>query len=141
MEDLPFLVDYFVEQAALIQHKEKPNIPEKLINRLKTYFFPGNIRELRSLLFDAVSRNQSQSLSLRMIESKLQNQEVYCMDNHLDVKGESLYISNCLPTLQQASELLIQEALKQTNDNQTLAAEMIGISQSALSRRLKKNKN
>jgi DNA-binding NtrC family response regulator len=36
--------------------------------------------------------------------------------------------------------MLIQEALKRTNYNQTMAAEMIGISQSALSRRQKKLK-
>jgi DNA-binding NtrC family response regulator len=138
MEDLPMLVEYFVEQAALIQNKDKPNIPEQLLKRLKTYFFPGNIRELRSLIFDAVSRNQS--LSVKMIESKLQDQESGYADRQPGDNDSSIVFPQTLPTLQQMSELLIQEALKRTSNNQTMAAERIGISQSALSRRLQKIK-
>ena len=140
LEDLPLLVDYFVAQAALIQKKPKPDIPDRLISRLKTYYFPGNIRELRSLLFDAVSRNQSKSLSVKMIESNLLEPETDVTDCHPTGDDQYLFFPQNLPTLQQVSEILIQEALKRTNYNQTMAAEMIGISQSALSRRQKKIK-
>jgi transcriptional regulator with PAS, ATPase and Fis domain len=140
MEDLPLLVEYFVEQAALIQNKDKPNISEQLLRRLKTYFFPGNIRELRSIIFDAVSRNQSPSLSIKLIEPKLQDQEPEYADSRKSITGSPVVFPNTLPTLQQLSELLIQEVLKRTNNNQTKAAEIIGISQSALSRRLQKIK-
>ncbi|MFO7559748.1 MAG: sigma-54 dependent transcriptional regulator [Desulfobacterales bacterium] len=140
MEDLPLLVDYFVEQGALLQGKKKPKVPEKLLKRLQAYFFPGNIRELRSLLFDAVSRNQSGSLSVEFFELQLQEQSPEDMGN--GVIGDTVGISfppAALPTLQEMSDLLIQEALKRSNYNQTLAAGILGISQSALSRRLKKN--
>ncbi len=140
MEDLPVLVEYFVEQAALIQNKDKPKITEQLVRRLKTYFFPGNIRELRSIIFDAVSRNQSKSLSVKMIESKLQDQESDYADRQSGDHDSPIVFPHTLPTLQQMSELLIQEVLKRTNNNQTMAAERIGISQSALSRRLQKIK-
>ncbi|RJP78080.1 MAG: sigma-54-dependent Fis family transcriptional regulator [Desulfobacteraceae bacterium] len=140
MEDLPLLVDYFVGQAAAIQKKEKPAIPDQLINRVKNYYFPGNIRELRSLIFDAVSRNQSRTLSVKMIESGFQEQEANGADCYSAGNDGSLLFPNNLPTLQQISEMLIQEALKRTNYNQTMAAGMIGISQSALSRRQKKIK-
>jgi transcriptional regulator with PAS, ATPase and Fis domain len=42
-----------------------------------------------------------------------------------------------LPNLQESETLLIQEALKRTNGNQTLAAELLGITRQTLHRRLK----
>ena len=140
MEDLPLLVDYFVEQGALLQGKKKPEVPGKLLKRLQTYFFPGNIRELRSLLFDAVSRNQSGSLSVELLELQLQEQSPEDLDKGVIADmGLISFPPAALPTLQKISSLLIQEALERSNHNQTLAAGILGISQSALSRRLKKN--
>jgi len=139
MEDLPLLVDYFVEQGALLQGKNKPKVTGKLLKRLQTYFFPGNIRELRSLLFDAVSRNQSGSLSVELFELQLQEQSPGKIDKGAIAETGAISFPPSLPTLQEISSLLIQEALKRSNHNQTFAAEILGISQSALSRRLKKN--
>ena len=43
-----------------------------------------------------------------------------------------------LPTLKQATRMLVEEALKRSNSNQTIAARILGISQQALSKRMKK---
>jgi len=48
-----------------------------------------------------------------------------------------LAFSDRLPTLDQAAELLIDEALKRANDNQSIAAGMLGISHQALNKRLR----
>lgn len=45
-----------------------------------------------------------------------------------------------LPTLTQLSKLLVEEAMNRANHNQSLAARMLGISQPALSKRLKNMK-
>ena len=140
LEDLPLLVDYFVQQASLIQKKQKPEIPDGVISRLRSYYFPGNIRELRSLLFDAVSRNESKILSVKAVEPYLQNGGHQNPESTITDVNQELLFPAALPSLQQVSEMLIAEALKRTNYNQTAAAEMIGISQSALSRRSKKMK-
>ena len=44
-----------------------------------------------------------------------------------------------LPTIQQTVRLLVQEALSRSGGNQTAAARLLGISQQALSKRLKEN--
>jgi DNA-binding protein Fis len=52
-----------------------------------------------------------------------------------------LSFSEQLPTLKQAEQLLIDEAMKRANDNQSIAALSLGITRQALNRRLRlKNK-
>ncbi|MDX1777614.1 MAG: helix-turn-helix domain-containing protein, partial [Thermodesulfobacteriota bacterium] len=45
-----------------------------------------------------------------------------------------------LPTIKQATDLLVREAMQRADGNQSIAAGMLGISQQALSKRLKKEK-
>ena len=45
-----------------------------------------------------------------------------------------------LPTLGEASELLVDAALERAQGNQTLAARLLGIAQPSLSKRLKRRK-
>ncbi len=138
MEDLPLLADHFAEEAARLQRKEKPILPRNVLQQLKKYHFPGNIRELRSLIFDAVSRNQSGPLSIHRFDTPFGSQGIPENDPEQFTDEVTLRFPTELPTLQHISQWLIQEALKRANHNQTIAAKMIGISQSALSRRLKK---
>lgn len=59
----------------------------------------------------------------------------------LEEKKVLLTFSEQLPTLKQAEQLLIDEAMKRSHDNQSIAALSLGITRQALNRRLKmKNK-
>ena len=53
-------------------------------------------------------------------------------------KGALISFSHQLPTLKQIEQLLIDEALKRANNNQSIAALSLGISRQALNKRLKK---
>jgi DNA-binding NtrC family response regulator len=57
-EDLPILLDHFLEKASGTLGKKKPTPPDKLIELLASYYFPGNVRELESMVHNAV-RNQT----------------------------------------------------------------------------------
>lgn len=52
--------------------------------------------------------------------------------------GDHIIFPKSLPTLAQMNQALIDEAMSRTANNQTAAAQILGISQSALSRRLTK---
>ncbi len=64
LDDLSLLVDYFLEEASHSLGKKKPTPHEELITLLSNYHFPGNIRELQSMIYDAVSNHKSKKLSL-----------------------------------------------------------------------------
>jgi DNA-binding NtrC family response regulator len=55
--DLPLLVNHIVREAAQDLGKQPPVVPERLYRALGRYEFPGNIRELRAMVFDAVARH------------------------------------------------------------------------------------
>jgi two-component system, NtrC family, nitrogen regulation response regulator GlnG len=62
--DLPLLVNHFAREAAVDLGKQPPVVPDKLYRALAHYEFPGNVRELRAMVFDAVARHTSGPLSL-----------------------------------------------------------------------------
>src|SRR5690606_38366845 len=70
-EDIPLLVDYFLARAAETLNKKLPTPPKELYALLKTYHFPGNVRELESMVFDAVSKHNSRMLSLEVFKARI----------------------------------------------------------------------
>ena len=57
--DLPLLIHHIVREAAADLGKPVPVVPDRLYRTLARYDFPGNIRELRAMTFDAVARHKS----------------------------------------------------------------------------------
>lgn len=139
-EDLPFLMEHFLEKASKTLAKKKPTPPEELLTLLSTYDFPGNIRELESMIFDAVSSHRSGKLSMEVFKSHIYQKhptfEAYSRQL-LSEKSTLISFSDQLPTLKQAEQLLISETLSRSNNNQSIAALSLGISRQALNKRLK----
>ncbi len=55
--DLPSLIHHFVREASHDLDRKPPVVPEHLYRVLSRYDFPGNVRELRAMVFDAVARH------------------------------------------------------------------------------------
>jgi transcriptional regulator with PAS, ATPase and Fis domain len=132
-EDMPLLVGYFLGEAARELGRKKPSVPQELLPLLETYHFPGNIRELRSMIFDAMSKQATSTLSLvpfkEAIGMSVQRAPVKQTE-------KLLKFAEKLPTINQAVELLIEEAMNRAQGNQSLAAGLLGISHQALNKRL-----
>jgi len=141
LEDIPLLADRFLAEAAEKLDKKKPTPPEELYPLLKTYSFPGNIRELRSLIFDAVSLHQTGKLSLKSFRKTIGGSELRDLSTPLRENTGEITYPAALPTLEEAGAMLVNEALKRSEGNQTIAAGLLGISRPALYKRLKKMKS
>lgn len=144
--DIPLLARHFLSIAAHKLHKKEPTIPLNFNELLAAYHFPGNIRELESLVYDAVSLYRGGSLSLEgfrqvmqsshpdVLESKPQKSHGNPGDNPLeDLFGK-------FPTLKQMDNFLIDEAMKKAGGNQGTAASYLGITRQALNKRLNRAK-
>lgn len=139
-EDLPLLLDHFLQQAAQELEKVKPTPTKELVGLLASYNFPGNIRELRAMVFDAVSSHRGGVLSMSSFRERMERKEKL-------VPGPKKTFSNPfldfvdLPTLSEADDLLVDAALDRAGGNQTLAATLLGIAQPSLSKRLKRRRS
>ena len=139
-EDIPYLVQHFLINAAGELKKKVPTAPRELYTLLKTYHFPGNIRELEGMIFDAVSQHQSGILKLMTFQEKISPPSL-TKEEILDPSSQfELNFNEYLPTLKEAEFILIAEALRRAEGNQTIAAKMLGITRRALNNRLQRIK-
>jgi len=136
LNDVPLLLDYYMEEAARDFGKPKPSYPPQLSQLLATYSFPGNIRELRAMVYDAVSKHSSRVMSMGAFRERIFEIDPPALG--CPNAGEGLF-TQCekLPTIKDACDALVAEALRRAGDNQKTASAMLGISRTALNRRLK----
>jgi DNA-binding NtrC family response regulator len=127
--DLPLLLDRFVCQAADDLDKPVPDIPKDLIELLEAYPFKGNIRELKSMVHDALTRYKEGPITADLFKG---------LEAFGSETGDANEASQSLPTLKEASNTLVEQAMEKTGGNQSAAAKILGISQQALSKRLQK---
>ncbi len=137
LDDIPILVDHFLEAASSTLGKKKPSPPKELFTLLAAYCFPGNVRELESMISDAVSNHESRVLSMSIFEARISQGEP-CAPVSLDrPEAASPYaFFDRLPTLKESDVMLIAEAMRRADGNQTIAARLLGISRTGLNKRL-----
>jgi len=140
-EDLPMLVNRFIETAARSMGKDVPGAPAELFDLLGIYRFPGNIRELRALVYDAVAAHRSGTvLSLDRFKLAVEKQQQLQQERPPTAEKAKddrwILIPGKFPTLTQAEAYLTHEAMRRANGNQGVAAILLGISRPALNRRL-----
>jgi DNA-binding NtrC family response regulator len=144
--DIPYLIDHFINKAVNQLSKKRPSVPKELYILLSNYHFPGNIRELEGIIFDAISLHKSGILSLELIRRKIAdqtdttNQKTDNFKITYDDEGDLIRFPGRFPTLKETEDSLIEEALKRAEGNQTIAANLLGISRRALNNRLTRAK-
>jgi DNA-binding NtrC family response regulator len=138
--DLPLLLAHFLTAAAEELGKAVPSVPKELAVLLSTYHFPGNVRELKAMVYDAVSTHRSGVLSMESFKRAMQPLSAsYEKTAVVRFEDNSLFAAvTQLPRLAEVETLLIEEALRRCEGNQSIASRLLGISQPALSKRLKK---
>lgn len=128
-EDLPVLIAHFAVQSSQALGRRTLRIPSRLLDLCRSYPFPGNIRELQALVHDGVSRATGATLSSEPFR-------------RLATSGSALPVPQLifpsqLPTLAEAVQQVIDEALRRSDGNQAAAARLLGITRQALHHRLR----
>lgn len=139
--DLPLLLDHFLEKAARHMEKKKPTIPRELLMLLETYHFPGNVRELEAMVFNAVSLHTKGVMSMKAFKAHIASESTYHEKNTGTGSSNfqtSVVFPDQLPSIKEIAALLVDEAMRRAKGNIPIAAGMLNISHQALRKRLKK---
>ncbi len=136
-DDIPLLLNNFLREAALEMNKKIPTYSPELITYLNNYDFPGNIRELRGMVYDAVAGHKSKMLSMEVFRKSIKGFVDISPQLAAAISGNIFSSLEKLPSLKDADLMLVDEAMKRSGGNQSAAAVILGVSQQALSRRMK----
>ena len=125
IDDIPLLVEHFTTMYCRKYKKEPKSVSGEALNRLKNYSWPGNIRELQHMLERVIIMSEATSL---------QPSDFFFTSN--DVSKDMMALSNY--HLNEAEKMLIIKAVGKHDGNLTKAAKELGITRTALYRRLEK---
>lgn len=138
-EDLPLLVKHMLKKFSQVLKKKKPAVPRELYQLLRIYHFPGNIRELETLIKNALSVHKEKTLSLSTIKTYIREHNTRTPIRLVNNQGKdrSFSYSGAFPTLEEMTEFLVKEAMVKAGGEKSIAAALLGISPYALHRKLK----
>jgi DNA-binding NtrC family response regulator len=139
-DDIPLLLDHFLERSAACLQKKKPTPPPELAVLLGMYKFPGNLREMEALVFDAVARHSSGILSMESFHAVIGDERPRLQTGSAGGAHEENPLSAIFghfPTIEEVEEYMIAEAMKLAKGNQGLAGKLLGIARQTLNKRLK----
>ena len=129
--DVPLLAERFLEEAARRFERPRPAITPQALRWLASRPWPGNVRELRQAVERAVLVVDGKHLGAEHFAALAELSAASAREPDLPTPGSM--------TLDAIEKAMIERCLAQTAGNLTRAAEALGISRTALYRRLQKH--
>ena len=126
-DDIPLLAHHFLRKYAAKNGKTVGGFAEEALDILQTYAWPGNVRELENVIERAVVLTRSSVISPADLPEALVG---------ADQAARHLVISIGTP-LEEVEDRLIEETLRYTKGDKTLAAKLLGIATRTIYRRAK----
>jgi len=130
-EDIPYLVDHFIQRFAKEAGKPLTGITPPAMRLLKDFHWPGNVRELENIVERAVALSTGTLLDTGDIQLDLSPSAPSRPPATIPFPPEGT-------SLEQFEDEIIQEALRRANGNKSQAARLLGLSRNALRYRLSK---
>ncbi|MFN4245368.1 MAG: sigma-54-dependent transcriptional regulator [Brevinematia bacterium] len=114
-EDIPLLIEYFIERYSLVYNK-KISFSSKALEKLMNYYFPGNVRELQNIIlrYMVISENGS---SIDDVDIGYSNDFVYF---------PKLY------KLRDLEEMYVKYVLNLTKNNISKTSKILGVSRRSI---------
>ena len=120
-DDIPVLAAFFLREQASRYGKKVTSFSQEAMQLLLSHPWPGNVRELRHAVERAVLMSQSDVVDAAALELRPKSDGSAKLDDM---------------TLEEAERFLIRKTLARCDGNVSRAAEALGLSRSALYRRI-----
>jgi two-component system response regulator AtoC len=130
-EDIPGLVETFLQKHSLLQGKTRPNLDAEDLERLQAWHWPGNIRELDNIVRQIVILSDTKSILEEFVTTARGDRKPLRSGGRLALKAATRQASR------KVEEQLILDALAKTRWNRKRAAQELQISYKSLLSKLK----
>ena len=127
--DIPALAEHFLARYSQKNKKDIRSFHSDAIEALLSYAWPGNIRELENAIERAVILCLDEQISVQHLPAQVQ-QALQDTESHPFAIRPGL-------SLKDMEKELILSTLRQTDNNRTRAAEILGITRQTLQNKLK----
>ncbi len=127
-EDIPLLIDNFIEKYSKMFGKEIRNISSYAGELLMNYDFPGNVRELQNIIERGVAMESSNIILPESLSFGAPKFDIDITDNGIDLNAE----------IDKIEKMLIEKALQKTKGSKKKASELLKISFDSLRHRIDK---
>jgi len=121
-DDIPLFISYFLKQISIKLGKGFSGISPKVLKTLKSYEWPGNVRQLRNALEEMAILSQNDIIDI--------------LPSFIDESTIRLKFSG--KTMDEIEFEAIVQALGKTDGNRTKAAKLLGIGLRTLYRKIEK---
>jgi two-component system response regulator PilR (NtrC family) len=132
-EDIGLLAFFFLRQYAERACKNIHGISAEALRCLESYSWPGNVRQLENVMERAVALETTGEIQLERLPDTVRNRSNR-IDSDLFTLPEGPF--DLERFLSQIESSLITQALRQTDGNQTLAAQKLNLTKGSLRHRL-----
>jgi DNA-binding NtrC family response regulator len=140
ISDIPVLIDRLLTQINRSNGRVIREVDSEVRNRFQTHPWPGNVREMRSVLEHAALSSTGNLIYARDLPANF-GQLPKAAQLRATVSAELSEIRFPLgATVEQVEKELILQTLERTNHNKTRAAELLGISLKTLHNKLTRYK-
>lgn len=129
-EDIGLLAHYFLKKYAKEYAREAQSFDPRVLERMKTFDWPGNVRQLENLIEQMVVMSEGKTLTFESLPPPLSEgapvEPAVVPTDSWDLKAALAKITAY------TEECMIRKALVHTHNNKTKASELLGISRRAL---------
>jgi two-component system response regulator HydG len=133
-EDIPLLIEHFTKQFAKRHQKTVRNMSATARRRLMAYDWPGNVRQLRNVIESMVVVDFDGVLDVDDLPPELGDAPAAPL---AEASHDGTLRSLVGHKLEELEKLFVAETLKQTGGNREAAAEMLGMGERTLYRKIK----
>ncbi len=126
-EDIPLLVQYFLEKYSKEQGKSLQGISSFAMEALEKYPFPGNVRELENIIERSVALSTSSLLLPESLSMARYKQRENMQDGHipnLELPPDGMDLESFLEEIEKS---LLVKALDRAQGVKTRAAQLLGL--------------
>ena len=131
-EDIPLLLDHFIERINLKQSKQIKKLSSSALKILLNYNFPGNVRELENIIEHAIILTKGIEIQPRNLPSYLGSKQIEPPARAKISEKQDLAV------LEKVERDLIARALERNGGNTAATAKELGIHRTTLWRKIKR---